>query len=155
MRDIILAAAIFLLPAFILAATQLLGPQSAVREGVYRQFARFKLWQLMVLVVICGLLFAMMTVGSPIYPFSLIVMTVLGLFLKVWRDEFVFLMGRNNDDFPGQHDKLVWAVALLVFAPVGTWFFRSYRLIHWPESEDRLQPESNPTGMTIPDPTPP
>ena len=106
------------------------------------------------LVVICGLLFAMTTVGSPIFPFSLIVLIVLGLFLKVWRDEFVFLMGRNDDDFPGRHDKLVWVVVLLVFAPAGTWFFRSYRLAHWPEPEGRLQPETNSTGTTIPNPTP-
>jgi hypothetical protein len=141
------------LPVAVLGLLQIVAPQSPLHEGLLRRISRFKLWQLMGLVVICGLLFAMMTVHSPI-PFCLIVLIVSGLFLKVWRDEFVFLMGRNDDEFPGRHDKLVWVVALLVFAPVGTWFFRSYRLAHWPEPAGQLQPETNPTGTAIPNPTP-
>jgi hypothetical protein len=142
------------LPALILGFVQLVAPQSPLHESMLRRFTRFKLSHLMGLVVICGLFFAMATVSSPIFPFSLIVLILAGLFLKVWRDEFVFLMGRNDSDFPGPHDKLVWVVVLLVFAPAGTWFFRSYRLAHWPEPEGQLQPEMNSTGSTIPNPTP-
>jgi len=58
---------------------------------------------------------------------------VLGVFLHIWRREFVFLMGRRDEEFPGQFDKLIWAAFLIMMAPVGLWFFRSYRLGHWPE----------------------
>ena len=42
-------------------------------------------------------------------------------------------MGLRDDDFPGRHDKLIWAFLLFAFAPIAVWFFRSYRLAHWPE----------------------
>jgi len=150
---LIFMAVSFSLPAMILGVLQLVAPQSLLHESVLRRLTRFKLWQLTGTVAICGLLFAVMTASSPI-PFLLLLLAVLGLFLKFWRDEFVFLMGRNDDDFPGRHDKLVWVVVLLVFAPAGTWFFRSYRLTHWPEPDGQLQPETNSTGTTIYNPTP-
>jgi hypothetical protein len=151
---LIFVAVALSLPALILGMLQLVAPQSPIHEGLLRRFSRFKLWQLMGLVIICGLFFAMMTARQPIVPFYLIVLLVLSLFLKIWRDEFVFLMGRNDSDFPGRHDKLVWVVALLVFAPAGVWFFRTYRLVHWPEPEGRLHPDVTSTSTTMPNPAP-
>ena len=58
-------------------------------------------------------------------------------FVRNWQKEFVFLMGLRDDDFPGRHDKLIWAIVLLAFAPIGVWIFRSYRLAHWPEPKPR------------------
>jgi hypothetical protein len=74
----------------------------------------------------------------------------LAWFIQNWRNEFVVLMGLRHDDFPGQNDKVIWAIMLLAFAPITVWFFRSYRLAHWPEpepvSQSRLHPE--PPGGT-------
>jgi hypothetical protein len=150
---LVFVAVVLSLPALILGILQLVAPHSPLHEGLLRRLARFKLWQLMGAVVVCGLLFAMSVAGSPIIPFSLLILLVLSVFLRTWRDEFVFLMGRKADDFPGQHDKLVWALALLLFAPAGVWFFRSYRLAHWPQPESQLLPETNTTGTTFPNPT--
>jgi hypothetical protein len=60
---------------------------------------------------------------------------VLGWFIGNWLKEFVFVMGLRDDDFPGRHDKLIWVLVLLILAPIGLWFFRSYRLAHWPTPE--------------------
>ena len=62
-------------------------------------------------------------------------------FVRNWQKEFVFLMGLRDGDFPGRHDKLIWAVVLTAFAPVGVWFFRAYRLAHWPEPAPAIDPE--------------
>jgi hypothetical protein len=66
---------------------------------------------------------------------TLVSLLVLAWFLRNWRDEFVFLMGLGDGDFPGRHDKVTWVVMLTAFAPIGVWFFRAYRLAHWPEPE--------------------
>lgn len=53
-------------------------------------------------------------------------------FLQTWQREFLFLMSLRDEAFPGRHDKLIWAVLLTAAAPIGLWFFRSYRRLHWP-----------------------
>ncbi len=65
--------------------------------------------------------------------FFTISLVVLAWFVRAWSHEFVFLMGLRDEDLPGRHDKLIWAFLLFVFAPIAIWFFRSYRLAHWPE----------------------
>lgn len=57
-----------------------------------------------------------------------------------WIGEFLYLMSLRDEDFPGRHDKLIWAVALLLFAPVGIWAFRSYRVARWPEVKKSNHP---------------
>jgi hypothetical protein len=152
MVDFLIAIAIVVgVPAMLLGLLQLIAPQSSLPERVRHRFTQYKLWQLMVAVVLLGLLFSMITVRAPILPFSLAVLIVLVLFVKAWRDEFVFLMGLRDEDFPGRNDKLVWVLVLLLFAPVGTWFFRAYRLAHWPEPEPQPRPETTP-GSAIPKP---
>jgi len=73
---------------------------------------------------------------------------VVSLYLRTWRSEFLFLMDLSDDDFPGRNDKLVWSLMLTAFAPVGLWFFRSYRLAHWPEPEPKPRPDH---ARTAPD----
>ncbi len=67
---------------------------------------------------------------------------LVAFFLWAWQREFLFLMGLQDDAFPGRFDKLIWTFLLIVMAPVGLWFFRSYRLMHWPEpkTESGSQP---------------
>jgi hypothetical protein len=64
-------------------------------------------------------------------------------------------MGLRDADFPGRHDMLIWAFLLFVFAPIAVWFFRSYRLAHWPEPIAEcyfsLRPAS--AGQTVAQPT--
>jgi hypothetical protein len=141
MVDFLVFAAIALsLPALVLGLLQIVAPQSSIHDGVRRRLAQFKLWQLAAAVILCGLLFSMASVREPIVPFMLAILLALGLFFRTWRDEFLFLMALRDEDFPGRSDKLIWAVVLLVFAPVGLWVFRSYRLAHWPLPELARQP---------------
>jgi hypothetical protein len=60
---------------------------------------------------------------------------VLAWFARAWCNEFVFLMGVRDENFPGRNDKLIWVVVLLAFAPFSVWLFRSYRLARWLESK--------------------
>ena len=39
-----------------------------------------------------------------------------GVVCRAWSHEFVFLMGLRDDDFPGRHDKLIWAFCSLLRA---------------------------------------
>jgi len=153
MEFLIFVAIAFSLPALVLGLLQLVAPQSSVHEGVRRRLAQLKLWQLIVAVILCGLLFSMSSVTSPIVPFTLAILIVLGLYLRTWRDEFVFLMGLRDDDFPGRNDKLIWVLVLLVFAPIGAWLFRSYRLAHWPQPERSRHPEAGAAEATVPLPS--
>ncbi len=140
---LVFVAIAFSLPALVLGLLQLVAPQSSVHEGVRRRMARFKLWQLVVAVILCGLLFSMTSVRSPIVPLTLAVLIVLALYSRIWRDEFIFLMGLRDDEFPGRSDKLIWVFLLIVLAPVGPWLFRSYRLAHWPQPEQAPDPEAD------------
>jgi hypothetical protein len=147
-------------PALLLGLLQIIAPESAFRAGVERRIAlyRYKLWQLAAAVVLCALLFSMASVREPMIPLALAVLFVLGLFVRAWQTEFIFLMGLRDDDFPGRHDKLIWVVVLLAFAPIGPWFFRSYRLAHWPrpapahESQTQFRAEPPGTATTASSP---
>jgi hypothetical protein len=79
---------------------------------------------------------AMLAVGTVIFFTS--------LFVMAWVRSFLFLMTLRDEDLPGRHDKLIWAIALLVFAPVGLWLFRSFSASHWPH----LEPQSS-TGAPV------
>jgi hypothetical protein len=153
MEFLIFVAVAFSLPALVLGLLQFVAPQSSLHEGVRRRLAQFKLWQLIVAVILCGLLFSMTSVTSPIVPFMLAIVIVLGLYLRTWRDEFIFLMGLGDDDFPGRNDKLIWVLVLIVFAPVGPWLCRSYRLAHWPQPERSRDPEVDAAGATVSSPS--
>ncbi len=97
---------------------------------------RFNLWHLMIAVLVSGLL---LVAGGPPGPDKAFAVLILALailvwFARNWRNEFVFLMGRRDEELPGKSDKIIWAVVLLAMAPVGVWLFRSFRLAHWPET---------------------
>jgi hypothetical protein len=142
------------LPFLLLGFLEVFAPQSSFRENLGRRLSRFKIWHFLAVVAAAGLLFAMFTsTGSE--PFLLTGLVFLIFFLRAWRNEFTFLMGLRDGDFPGRNDKLIWAVTLLFFAPVGLWFFRAHRHAHWPEaeSEPRADTRPLPTGNAMPEPT--
>jgi hypothetical protein len=88
-------------------------------------------WQIALLMVIVGAL------ALPILPvvLALAVIVALVLFGRAWLKEFTYLMRLRDDVFPGHNDKLIWAILLIVLAPVGIWLFQTYREAHWPEAK--------------------
>jgi hypothetical protein len=74
------------------------------------------------------------------FALFLLSLLILAWAALTWIGEFVYLMSLHDDDFPGRFDKLIWAVALLFFAPVGIWAFRSYRVDRWPEVKKSNHP---------------
>ena len=94
---------------------------------------QFTIGQMMVAVVVAALLFHLFTSHEGYVSFWLLCLGFLIWFVRSWQRGFVFLMGLKDDDFPGRHDKLIWAAMLLFLAPIGVWFFRAYRQAHWPE----------------------
>jgi hypothetical protein len=129
-------------------------PQERLREvGSGLRVMRYNLWHMMAVVAVAALLLFALTSGPAGAMFSsiLLCLLILAWFVRAWCDQFVFLMGMGDDDFPGRHDKLIWVFLLLAFAPIAVWFFKSYRLAHWPAPEPaRLRPE--PVGPTATQP---
>jgi hypothetical protein len=70
-------------------------------------------------------------------PAILILGILAGLFLfaRAWVREFYYLMRLADEVFPGQNDKLIWAILLIVAPPVGLLLFRSYRRAHWADTK--------------------
>jgi hypothetical protein len=123
----------------ILEPTQLRAVTRRVRLG------QFTIRQMMAAVTVAGLLFHTMTYRGPGMPPSLMLL-LLGLliwFVRVWQGEFVFLMGLADAEFPGRHDKVIWAILLVAMAPIGVWFFRAYRLAHWPAPAPAAEAEAD------------
>lgn len=113
-------------------------PEWARRIGNGPWAPQFRLWQMNAMVVIAALL--LVAFAGPPGPsrgaaFLVLMFAVLVWFVRNWCNEFVFLMGLRDEDLPGRNDKLIWAVVLLLLAPVGVWLFRSFRMAHWPETQ--------------------
>jgi hypothetical protein len=89
-------------------------------------------WQIASVVILAVLIL-------PLLPFMLtfVVLAALLLFARAWLKEFTYLMRLRDDAFPGHNDKLIWAMLLIILAPVGTWLFQKYREAHWPEAKPR------------------
>jgi hypothetical protein len=117
---------------------------------------RLTLWQMMVGVAVAAFLILVFEkqLGFALAFFTISLLT-LAWFVHAWNHEFVFLMGLRDEDLPGRHDKLIWAFLLFTFAPIAIWFFRSYRLAHWPEpaAESDFSSRSEPAGHTVTQPT--
>jgi hypothetical protein len=155
----------FLFPLIVLPATVIGGfallfhlsnigsPEWIRRVGTGPRAWKFNLWQIMTSVVVVALLLQAARAGPEQSALSIMLLAlgVLAWFVRTWCNEFVFLMGLRDDDFPGRNDKLIWAVVLLAFAPFSVWFFRSYRLAHWPQpkfvSVDYSEPDQEPEGQ--------
>jgi hypothetical protein len=154
---------VFVVPAMVFAYFGLLfglGPAlSADRLRVIRRSLwplQLTLWQMMCVVALAAFLILVfekqLEVALAFFTISLL---ALAWFVRAWSHEFVFLMGLRDEDLPGRHDKLIWVFLLLVFAPIAIWFFRSYRLAHWPEAVTESDSSSSPEPVrnTITQPT--
>jgi hypothetical protein len=154
---------IFIVPALVFAYFGLLfGLAPALSPERLRVIRRsvwplqLNLWQMMCVVAVAAFLILVFEKQLEVaLAFFTVSILVLAWFVRAWSHEFVFLMGLRDADFPGRHDKLIWAFLLFVFAPIAVWFFRSYRLAHWPEPvadpDFSLRPE--PAGHTVTQPT--
>ncbi len=131
------------LPAFMVGVSALLfgpgrfvEPERFLGEGRGIRPSQFTLGQMIAAIGVLGLLFLFFASGPSserILSMTMLALCLLAWFVKRWRKEFVFLMGLRDEDFPGHHDKRIWVGMLLFLAPIGVWFFRAYRLAHWPE----------------------
>jgi hypothetical protein len=63
-------------------------------------------------------------------PLILLVIAAAVLFVVTWVRDFAYLMTQPDSAFPGRHDKLIWALLLIVLPPVGVLTFWSYRRAH-------------------------
>jgi hypothetical protein len=140
---IVLAAGVIGGISVILCLSQILDPGQLRDMGRRGLNSQFTIWQIMAAVVVAALAFHAFTGPGRGGEFSFVLLALILLtwFVRSWHREFVLLMGLRDDEFPGRHDKLIWAVVLLAFAPIGIWFFRSYRLAHWPEPKTAIDPE--------------
>jgi hypothetical protein len=110
---------------------------------------RLTFWQVMSALVAAALLFLVFENGAAMaFVIVLASFFVLAWFVRAWSHEFVFLMGLRDTDLPGRHDKLIWALLLLIFPPISTWLFRSYRQTHWPDSVADVQSPLQATTQT-------
>ncbi len=78
--------------------------------------------------------FWLMAAALPLAIVAAAVVVVV-LLARAWLREFLFLMGVDDSAFPGHHDKLIWAVLMIVLPPVGVYLFRAHRRAYWPESD--------------------
>jgi hypothetical protein len=116
---------------------------------------QLNLWQMMCVVAVAAFLILVFEKQLEVsLAFFTVSILVLAWFVRAWSHEFVFLMGLRDDDFPGRHDKLIWAFLLFAFAPLAVWFFRSYRLAHWPEPVAQPDASAHPerAGQTVTQP---
>jgi len=124
-------------PALALGLFRGVSPELAQGEWPesWRTLTPSRIWQFGGIVALLVLLFAAAQGGPGEAGFLLFLaaLIVVAFFLWAWQREFLFLMGLRDDAFPGRYDKLIWTFLLIMMAPVGLWFFRSYRLAHWPE----------------------
>jgi len=100
-------------------------------------FTRGDVWPFVVLGTTVTLLM-LGAISIPIFiPFFLLMAIATGviLFVRAWAREFLALMRLGDHDFPGRHDKLVWAALLILAPPVGVWMFGAYRAAHWGEEK--------------------
>jgi hypothetical protein len=135
------------MPALLLGVLRLVSPEHFRNYWPERWPLQLKIWHVCVAVGLAALVFMALNAGpheSGFFTF-IICMLILAGFLGAWRHEVLFLMSLKDDELPGRHDKILWAILLFALAPVGVWFFRSYRLTHWPEPEPaRAKPSPTP-----------
>jgi hypothetical protein len=145
-----------ILPAFVVGVLALLfglgrfvGAERLMSAGRRIRPSQFTIGQMMGAVAVAALVllfFASRPGPERIFPLTLLALWVLAWFFRNWRGEFVSLMGLRDEDFPGRHDKLIWVAMVLFLAPIGVWFFRAYRLAHWPEPAPVIAPEHRSEG---------
>jgi hypothetical protein len=86
------------------------------------------------LLLVVPALLVLTTAGPDEFRIAVLLFAILA-FAMAWFHEFRFLMRLNDDAFPGRNDKLIWALLLMFFPPVGAVVFWSFRRLQWPASK--------------------
>ena len=111
--------------------------------------ARLRPWHLFGVCVFSVLIFSAMMAHNPEIPFFLAVAFVVLLFARAWRHEFVTLMSRSDDSFPGRLDKPIWVAVMVLLPPIGYICFRAFcraeRLVAEPVSQANAKPVATPS----------
>jgi hypothetical protein len=143
---LVLPAVVISFFAALFGVAKVFPPERRQHFGRGLRALQFRLWHVVITVLVTALVLRAFGPG----PFSdrmaamaALSVLVLAWFVRAWCNQFVYLMGLRDDDFPGRHDKLIWVLLLFVFPPITVWFFRTYRLAHWPEPAD--SPQAGPT----------
>jgi len=89
--------------------------------------SRMRPWHAAAALGVTGLLTAAVVFGPAEFFLMLFAASLLLLFFRAWRREFLGLMACPDGAFPGRHDKLVWAALMVLLPPVGFWCYRAYR----------------------------
>jgi hypothetical protein len=146
----IVACTLLVIPTFMVIA-----PGRRSWEGLFARIRRFGVRHLMLAVAFAAWLFWLLTTHTIGWPLLLMGALLLVRFFRIWREEFVFLMDRGDEEFPGRSDKVLWAACLILLGPLGVWFFRGYHVARWPEPdvepEERtehafIRPDANPAA---------
>lgn len=103
------------------------GPVSLVPSSIHASDGGFLV---AIGLAISFLLIAVLSRGAAV-PVLLMLAAAVGFF-ACWVREFTFLMRQPDQAFQGRHDKLIWALLLIVLPPVGLFAFWSYRGTRWP-----------------------
>lgn len=99
--------------------------------------SRLRFWPAVGVCVLSFLAFAAMMSHSPGIPVFLALAVILLLFARAWRYEFIGLMNRPDDSFPGRFDKPIWAALMVFLPPLGYTCLRAYRrATHHAEERD-------------------
>lgn len=115
--------------------------------SLFMGFPRLQIRQVLGIVLVVAWSLALFA-GTGQEEIQLLATVVLLLiaFGGMWLNEFRLLMSRRDDEFPGKYDKLVWSLALVIFAPAGVWLFRFYRQSRRPANAaaDAQEPAPSP-----------
>ncbi len=57
--------------------------------------------------------------GGDSVVVGMVVLVVVGVVLIFWATQFLDLMGRDDNDFPGRYDKPIWAAILVLTGVLG------------------------------------
>lgn len=142
---IIVAIALAVVPMLLVIA-----PEAREWDDLARRLRRFQLRHLMLGVAAAAWVFWLFTTNLVAWPLLMAGVVLLVRFLRIWRDEVVHLMGRGEGEFPGRQDRVVWLLILIFLGPLGVWFFRGYRLAHWPEPAPEPESGFSPSGAAVP-----
>ena len=113
--------------------------------------SRLRFWPAVGVCILTFLMFATTATHSPEIPMLLALAFVLFLFARAWRYEFIGLMNRPDDSFPGQFDKPIWAALMVFLPPLGYTCLRAYRRATHGAAERQARANAKPVASPVHD----
>ena len=113
--------------------------------------SRLRYWPAVGVCVLSFLMFATLATHSPGIPMLLALAFVLLMFARAWRYEFIGLMNRPDDSFPGRFDKPIWAALMVFLPPLGYTCLRAYRRATHSAAEQEARANAKPVASPVHD----